>query len=259
MYWADVIIITLEVIIGGLLLLYKGHIEETVKTLHKRDQEYEKEKGKYDAIQESVQTILSDVEHMKSGVALEEQRRHHWIESRNQKLINLIRYSEIIKQSKVKLLVALNNESKTELETIRDEVNSTILNTRVDQLTLIAINPEINNKTMSVFADAILYLGNEVLVRTTNAISILDSFHYMFNHAYSLPDHDKVQWLQMANEKKNSLVAMKNNTNYEGDKGFDEKSKQYYTICERSLVRGWSLSNNHNRMNKKESWLTHIR
>ena len=87
MNWTEIVMILIQIVIIGLMVMYKRHIEESVKTLHMRDQSYQSKMGDYDALKESLDTILKDVEHMKSGVAYEEQRRHHWIESRNQKLI----------------------------------------------------------------------------------------------------------------------------------------------------------------------------
>lgn len=103
MNWFEVIIFALQLIIGGCLFFYKRYLEEMAKVLHAREIEYEKEKGKNDALHESVQTVLKEIELMKSSVLLEEQRRHNWIEARNQKLINLIKYSETINIGKAKL------------------------------------------------------------------------------------------------------------------------------------------------------------
>ena len=96
MNWFEVMIFALQLIIGGCLFFYKRYLEEMAKVLHAREIEYEKEKGKNDALHESVQTVLKEIELMKSSVLLEEQRRHNWIEARNQKLINLIKYSDLL-------------------------------------------------------------------------------------------------------------------------------------------------------------------
>ena len=151
MSWFEVIIFVLDLIIGGCVLFYKRSIDELTKTLYAREQEYEKEMGKYDALNDSLQTILQEFEQMKSAVSLEEQRRHNWIESRNQKLINLIRYSEIINIGKARLMTALNNESKSELEKLQADINSTIVNLRVDSITLMGVNPEINDHSVTEF------------------------------------------------------------------------------------------------------------
>ena len=112
MGWFEVIIFGLELIIGGCILFYKRSINELVKTLYAREQEYEKEMGKYDALNSSMQSILNKFEQMKSAVSLEEQRRHNWIEARNQKLINLIKYSETINIGKSKLALAINRDAR---------------------------------------------------------------------------------------------------------------------------------------------------
>lgn len=173
MNWTEIVMILIQIVIIGLMVMYKRHIEESVKTLHMRDQSYQSKMGDYDALKESLDTILKDVEHMKSGVAYEEQRRHHWIESRNQKLINLIRCSQIINTGKARLMIALNDQSRFELERLQSDVSSAILDLRVDQLTLMATNPELNHETITLFVDAIFMLGNEVLTRISNAISLL--------------------------------------------------------------------------------------
>ncbi|MBR6591449.1 MAG: hypothetical protein IKK81_02320 [Prevotella sp.] len=58
MSWFEVIIFVLELIIGGCILFYKRSIDEFVKTLYAREQEYEKEMGKYDALNNSMKSIL---------------------------------------------------------------------------------------------------------------------------------------------------------------------------------------------------------
>ena len=70
MSWFEVIIFVLELIIGGCVLFYKRSIDELTKTLYAREQEYEKEMGKYDALNDSLQTILKEFEQMKSAVSL---------------------------------------------------------------------------------------------------------------------------------------------------------------------------------------------
>lgn len=228
MNWTEIVMILIQIVIIGLMVMYNRHIEESVKTLHMRDQSYQSKMGDYDALKESLDTILKDVEHMKSGVAYEEQRRHHWIESRNQKLINLIRCSQIINTGKARLMIALNDQSRFELERLQSDVSSAILDLRVDQLTLMATNPELNHETITLFVDAIFMLGNEVLTRISNAISLLESSEKMLNHAFSLSDDEKkLPWFAMAQASKNKLDEMKNNTVYTCDEGFEEKETQY--------------------------------
>ena len=245
MNWFEVIIIGLQLILVGCLFLYKKSLEEFAKVLYAREHEYEKEKGKYDALNESVQTILKEFEHMKSMVSLEEQRRHNWIESRNQKLINLFKYSETINVGKVRLMAALNNESKTELERLQADINSAIVNLRVDSLTLMAVNPEVKDHSVATFIDAIFLLGNEVLVRISNALSLLESYEKMLNHALSLPDgQEKQSWMQKAIDNKNSLVNMKNNTTYTSHQGYEDKENQYILYLRKIFGTGIVLKAN---------------
>ena len=245
MSWFEVIIFGLELVIGGCVLFYKRSIDELAKALYAREQEYEKEMGKYDALNDSLQTILKEFEHMKSAVSLEEQRRHNWIESRNQKLINLFRYSETINVGKVRLMAALNNESKTELERLQADINSAIVNLRVDSLTLMAVNPEVKDHSVATFIDAIFLLGNEVLVRISNALSLLESYEKMLNHALSLPDgQEKQSWMQKAIDNKNSLVNMKNNTTYTSHQGYEDKENQYILYLRKIFGTGIVLKAN---------------
>lgn len=239
MSWFEVIIFVLELIIGGCVLFYKRSIDELTKTLYAREQEYEKEMGKYDALNDSLQTILKEFEQMKSAVSLEEQRRHNWIESRNQKLINLIRYSEIINIGKARLMTALNNESKSELEKLQADINSTIVNLRVDSITLMGVNPEINDHSVTVFTDAVFLLGNEVLIRISNALSLLESYEKMLSHALTLPDgQEKLNWMQKALDNKNDLIEMKNNTTYNSHIGYEDKETQYLIYLRKIFGKG---------------------
>jgi hypothetical protein len=239
MNWFEVIIFALQLIIGGCLFFYKRYLEEMAKVLHAREIEYEKEKGKNDALHESVQTVLKEIELMKSSVLLEEQRRHNWIEARNQKLINLIKYSETINIGKAKLALAINNESKAELEKLQTEIQSAILNLRVDSLTLMAINPEIDDHSVTTFSDAVFLLGNELAVRITNALSLLESYERMLNYAQSMPDgQEKLSWMQKALANKTSFTDMKNNTTYNAHDGFEYKQNQYFMYMRKLFGEG---------------------
>lgn len=239
MNWFEVIIFGLELIIGGCILFYKRNINELVKTLYAREQEYEKEMGKYDALNSSMQSILKEFEQMKSAVSLEEQRRHNWIESRNQKLINLIRYSEIINVGKARLMTALNNESKSELEKLQADINSTIVNLRVDSLTLMGVNPEIDDHSVTEFTDAVFLLGNEVSVRISNALSLLESYHKMLSYALTLPDgQEKLNWMQKAQDNKNGLIEMKNNTTYKFHIGYEDKETEFIIYLRKIFGKG---------------------
>ena len=239
MNWFEFIIFIIQLIIGVCLFFYKRNLEEIVKVLYARKHEYEKEKGKYDALNESMQSILKEFEQMKSAVSLEEQRRHNWIESRNQKLINLIRYSETINIGKARLMTALNNESKSELEKLQADINSAIINLRVDSLTLMGVNPEINDHSVTVFTDAIFLLGNEVLVRISNALSLLESYHKMLSYALTLPDgQEKLKWMQKVQENKNGLIKMKNDTTYNSHIGYEDKETQYIIYLRKIFSKG---------------------
>lgn len=239
MNWFEVVIFAIQLIIGGCLFFYKRYLEEMAKVLHAREIEYEKEKGKNDALHESVQTVLKEIELMKSSVLLEEQRRHNWIESRNQKLINLIKYSETINIGKAKLALAINNESKAELEKLQTEIQSAILNLRVDSLTLMAINPEIDDHSVTTFSDAVFLLGNELAVRITNALSLLESYERMLYYAQSMPDgQEKLSWMQKALANKTRFTDMKNNTTYNAHDGFEDKQNQYFMYMRKLFGEG---------------------
>ena len=239
MNWFEIVIFVLQLIIGGCLYFYKKYLEEMAKVLQARELEYEKEKGKYDALSDSLQTVLKEFEQMKSAVSLEEQRRHNWIESRNQKLINIVKYSEIINVGKARLMAALNNESKSELEALQADINSAIVNLRVDSLTLMGVNPEINDHSVTEFTDAIFLLGNEVLVRISNAISLLESYRKMLSYALTLPDgQEKLNWMQKAQDNKNGLIEMKNNTTYNSHIGYEEKETQYIKYLRKVFGKG---------------------
>ena len=242
MNWFEIVHFLFDLFVICILLFFKKNIEEVVKIFYVRKNEYEKEMGKFEAIHESVQTVLLEVEHMKSAVSLEEKRRHDWIESRNLKLINLIRYSEIINIGKTRLLTALNNESKPDLVKLQTDINEAIVNLRVDILTLMAINPEIKDNAVNIFADAVFLLGSEIQVRITNAISLLESSERMMNYALTLSDSkEKLSWMQKALDNKEELKRMKNDSNYEGHKEFEEKETHFITYMRKIFGDGTVL------------------
>lgn len=228
MDWIHILIIAIEIVIVGGMLFYKKHIEEFAEIINARKKEYEKEQGKYEALHESIDSVLAKMEHMKNAVLLEEQRNHDFIVLRNRKLVNLIRYSEEINLAKTRLLTAINNESKKELETLQADVNTIIVNLRVDNTTLIAISPNLENNSASLFTDAIFQIAIELLVRISNAISLINSYNHFLNHALELENgKDKLNWLNQAKEKKNALLEMKQNTHYSGSEKYEEITKNY--------------------------------
>lgn len=242
MSWFEVIIIVSQLILGGFIFFFKKNLEEFAKVLYAREHEYEKEKGKYDALNESMQNILKEFEHMKSAVSLEEQRRHNWIESRNEKLISLLKYSETINIGKARFMAALNNMSKTELERLQVDINSTVVNLRVDSLTLMAVNPEVGDHSVTTFEDAIFLLGNEVLVRISNALSLLDSYEKVLNRALSLPDGpEKNVWMERAIKEKINLDSMKKDTSYASHQGYEDKETQYILYLRKIFGKGMVL------------------
>lgn len=226
--WMQILIIAIEIVIVGGMLFFKKHIEEFAEIINARKKEYEKEQGKYEALHESIDSVHAKMEHMKNAVSLEEQRNHDFIVLRNQKLVNLIRYSEEINLAKTRLLTAINNESKKELETLQADVNTVIVNLRVDNITLIAISPNLDNNTASLFTDAIFQIAMELLVRISNAISLINSYNNLFNRALELEnDKDKLNWLNQAKEKKDALREIKQNTHYPGSETYEEIETNY--------------------------------
>ena len=226
--WLEILIFFFEFVIASCMLFYKKHIDELAEIINARKKEYEKEQGKYEALHESIDSVLAKMEHMKNAVSLEEQRNHDFIVLRNQKLVNLIRYSEEINLAKTRLLTAINNESKKELETLQADVNTVIVNLRVDNMTLIAISPNLDNNTASLFTDAIFQIAMDLLVRISNAISLINSYNHIFNHTLELEnDKDKLNWLNQAKEKKDALLEIKQNPHYAGSERYEEIEMNY--------------------------------
>jgi cell division protein FtsB len=242
--WLEILNCSLNIVLLGVLLFYKIHIEESVKTLHKREQSYEKEKGRYDALQESVNTILSEVEHMKSGVAFEEQRRHHWIESRNQKLINLITYSEIIRLGSSKFICAINNQSKSELEKLQDDINNAILNSRVDLIALKSTNPEIHDEVISTFVEAINDQGGDLLFRVTSAIGYFEAHFRLQNLALSTSDkQEKEEYLKGALNYKKEYDKLIEEVLNDHNNSIEETQSKYIDFLTKLFEDGLVLKN----------------
>lgn len=82
----------------------------------------------------------------------------------------MIKYSETINIGKSKLALAINNESKAELEKLQTEIQSAILNLRVDSFTLMAINPEVDDNSVTAFSDALFLLGHSFIGHLSSAI-----------------------------------------------------------------------------------------
>lgn len=229
MVWINVAFLALNVVLLGLMIFYKNYCKKLADIAAARDEAFEAEKGKLDATKEAVDNVLKELEQMKASVSLEEQRKHEFINERNKKLLNILRYSEQVNISKTVLLTAINDGSPERLKDLLQTLNDMILDLRSDLMYLVAFHDNIGkNNNVTVFGDKIFNLAVEVVVRTTNALSCLETYQNQMNYALGLPDDAiKVQWLARAKESKDKLDEMKNNTHFDGHEGYEEAHTAY--------------------------------
>ena len=229
MDWINIIITFLNLLLLGLLTFYKNYCKKLADMVTARDEAFENEKGKLEATKEAVDNVLKELEQMKASVSLEEQRKHEFINERNKKLMNILRYSEQVNLSKQILATAINNESLERMKELQKTLNATILDVRSDLMYLVVFHENIgNNHSLTEFGDKIFYLATEVSVKITNAMSLLETQQKQMEYAMSLPDgDDKVSWMAIALNSKNQLAAMKMDTHYDGHEGYENAHTDY--------------------------------
>lgn len=94
-----------------------------------------------------------------------------------------------------------------------------------------------NDNNMTVFGDKIFKLAAEVVVRTTNTLSILGTYNKQLNYALGLPDgRVKLQWMERVQESKNKLDEMKNNTHFDGHEGYEYAHTAYMVFLSRFIT-----------------------
>lgn len=228
MWWIDALVVILQICLAFLFFAGKKHLDEFIASDYARYKASEAESGRTEAIGKAIDNVLKGLETMKAMVSFEEQRRHKIIVDRNRRLINLVRYSEEINLLKVRLALAITNESGHELNKIQSSIYDILVNLRVDNLTLIAIYPEIKNNSVTKFGDCLFKLGNEILTIGTNAISHYNTFKKYLDFAMNLDDgKDKVRWLEKANQAKNQFLELRNHE-YKMVTGLPEIEQKYF-------------------------------
>lgn len=232
MGWINIVLLLLNIILFGLFAFYQNYCKKLADLVTAKDEAFEKEKGKLDATKEAVDSVLKELEQMKASVSLEEQRKHEFINERNKKLMNILRYSEQVNLSKQILLTAINNESLERMKELQNTLNSTVLDLRSDLMHLVIFHEKIgNDHSVTEFGDKIFLLATEVAVRISNAMSLLETQQRQFEYAMSLPDgKEKVSWMALSVNTKNQLAAMKTDTHYDGHEGYEEAQTNYMTF-----------------------------
>lgn len=229
MNWINVTLFAFNLVFLGFMIFYKNYCKKLADIAAARDEAFEAEKGKLEATKEAVDNVLKELEQMKASVSLEEQRKHEFINERNKKLMNILRYSEQVNLSKQILLTAINNESLERMNELQNTLNSTVLDLRSDLMHLVVFHEKIgNDHCVTEFGDKIFYLAVEVTVRITNAMSLLETQQRQMDYAMGLPDgKDKVEWMQRALATKKQLEAMKLDTHFKGHDGYEEAHTAY--------------------------------
>lgn len=229
MYWINVVLFALNVMFLGIMVFYKNYCKKLADIATAKNEAYEAEIGKYDATKEAVDNVLKELEQMKVSVSLEEQRKHEFINERNKKLMNILRYSEQVNLCKQILLTAINNESLERMKELQNTLNSTILDLRSDLIHLVVFHEKIgNDHSVTKFGDKIFYLAVEVSVRVTNAMSLLETQQKQMDYAIGLPNgREKAEWMQLALTTKKQLQAMKVDTHFKCHEGYEETHTAY--------------------------------
>lgn len=229
MDWVNVALFALNLVFFGLMIFYKNYCKKLADIATARSEAFEAENGKLDATKAAIDNVLKELEQMKVSVSLEEQRKHEFINERNKKLMNILRYSEQVNLCKQILLTAINNESLERMKELQSSLNSTILDLRSDLMHLVVFHENIgNDRSVTQFGDKIFYLATEVAVRVTNAMSLLETQQKQMKYATGLPDgREKVEWMQLALGTKKQLEAMKLDTQFKGHEGYEEAHTAY--------------------------------
>lgn len=135
---------------------------------------YEQEHGRNLATKDDIDSVIKELEKVKSEVLLAEQRKHNLIEKRNENLLGVIESAERIRLMKVQLSTVINNCDADSLKQIKHEINEILVSLRKNvQLVKALTKDEEELNPLTIYSYDIVQTGVKYIEIATNAKSLI--------------------------------------------------------------------------------------
>ena len=149
---------------------------------------YEQEHGRNLATKDDIDSIIKELEKVKTEVSLTEQRKHNLIEKRNQNLLGVIEAAERIRLMKFQLSTAITNCDANSLKQIKHEINEILVSIRINvQLVTTLTKDENELVPLNVYSYDIVQIGIKYMELATNSISSIGVYEESLSKIQSAP------------------------------------------------------------------------
>lgn len=141
---------------------------------------YEEERGRNLATKEDIDTVIKELEKVKSEVSLREQRKHNLIEKRNENLLGVVAAAERIRIMRIRLACLINSRDSRNLTKFIDDTSETLVILRKNVQLVTALTMDENElDQLQLFSYDIIATGTKFIESATNAISMIDVYEQL--------------------------------------------------------------------------------
>ena len=141
---------------------------------------YEEERGRNLATKEDIDTVIKELEKVKSEVSLREQRKHNLIEKRNENLLGVVAAAERIRIMRIRLASLINGRDTRNLAIFIDDTSETLVILRRNVQVVTALTMDENELAqLQLFSYDIIVTGTKFIESATNAISMIDVYEQL--------------------------------------------------------------------------------
>lgn len=145
---------------------------------------YEQEHGRNLATKDDIDSVIKELEKVKSEVSLAEQRKHNLIEKRNESLLGIVEAAERMRIMKVQIASYISNLDAKNLSRLTDEISETLVSLRKNvQIVTALTSDEKELDALTIFSYDITSVGMEYIQITTNTISQIQSYELLLSRA----------------------------------------------------------------------------
>ena len=188
--YLSVILQILLIVVLGFLLYKMLPAYATRKGENRADKEdagkisYEQEHGRNLATKDDIDSVIKELEKVKSEVSLAEQRKHNLIEKRNESLLGIVEAAERMRIMKVQIASYISNLDAKNLSRLTDEISETLVSLRKNvQIVTALTSDEKELDALTIFSYDITSVGMEYIQITTNTISQIQSYELLLSRA----------------------------------------------------------------------------
>jgi len=163
---------------------------------------YEQEHGKNLATKDDIDSVIKELEKVKSEVSLAEQRRHNLIEKRNENLLGIVEAAERMRLMKIQLSTVINNCDADTLKKLKQDINEILVSIRINVQFVTALTEDEKELIpLNIYSYDIVQTGIKYMEFVTNAISLIGVYEDYIIKAQSAQTAAKCkQWGDKANE-----------------------------------------------------------